>query len=287
MSRIGILITYIIGSAVLASLIAYPVHLALEVEFERIVSRSILIFLVLLFYPTCRLLNIDLVRSLGFPRSGRSETALKAWLIGVLSLVPISIFFLNCGYRLWEPFSSHDLLSPLITILSAIVAGLIIGVIEETLFRGLLQTELANAFNTTTSIFLVCFIYSCVHFLEAQEAINPEHIRWNSGLAMLVSSFSPLGQPFAIWDSWLALFTAGLFLSLIRLRTNNILWCIGIHAGWVAHIKVYKAFTDRDSGATCAVLAGNYDRYIGELSIIWISLLLLVWTVYHLRTRNR
>ncbi len=286
MSRAGILIAYIFGSCLLGCLAAYPVYRVLGADFDSVVSRSILAFAVILFYPTCKALNHNILESLGFPSTGRTNVIIKAWLIGIASLIPISLFFLLCDYRAWNPFYSHELLSLLMTIFSAIVSGLIIGIIEESFFRGLLQTELTNILNTTSSIIIVCLIYSSVHFLELPEGFSTQSIQWNSGFTFLLSSFSAFSQPSLIWDSWIALFAAGLFLSIVRLRTNNILWCIGIHAGWVAHIKIIKAFTDRNNEAACSSLTGSYDKYIGELSTAWVILLLVAWVMYRSRALN-
>ena len=66
-----------------------------------------------------------------------------------------------------------------------------------------------------------------------------------------------------IADSLIALFIAGLFLSLVREKTGNIALCIGIHAGWVFTIKMTKEVTHLDTNASTAFLVGSYDNIIG------------------------
>ena len=281
MVRIGILIAYFFSSCAIACLLAYPIHLLMDFEFEKIVSRGILVAAVLLFYPLCKLLHINNLELLGFSATHRSKPIIKAWLLGISILLPLTIFFLACGYRFWEPLPGTNYLSPISAVFAATLSGLIIALIEEPLFRGLMQTELSNALNTVAAILLVSFVYSSVHFLEVPDSYSIDSIHWYSGFTLLFSAFSALSQPLLIWDSWLALFAAGIFLSIVRVRTNNLIWCIGIHAGWVAHIKVVKTFTDRNSDAPCHFLVGQYDKYIGELSTIWIVLLLIVWLSYY------
>ena len=285
MSRIGIILVYIFSSCAIGCLLAYPVSLIIDAEFDKIVSRGILIAAVLLFYPTYKLLGIKNLEYLGFSPQNRISTIVCAWLIGIATLLPLTVFYLLCGYREWEPATS-SFIALGITILLAIASGLVVALIEETIFRGLMQTEFANALSTVFAIMIVNFLYASVHFLEVSDITNAQPLNWTTGFSIFLSSFSPLSQPAAIWDSWLALFTAGIFLSVIRLNTKNLFWCIGIHAGWVAHIKVVKALTDRNSNAPCGNLTGEYDKFIGELSTIWIIALLLIWSGIIYRRSN-
>lgn len=284
-SRLLVLFGYFVSFCVLGCLLAYPAYQIFDTSFERALSRSILVCAVLLFYPALKLLKLPDFSSIGFPTSSFKTHLFKAWSIGILMLLPISIFFIECGYRIWEPLAAAPYLSPFLTIISAVIAGCIIGLIEETLFRGLMQTVLAKNIGIIVTLVCVNFIYSSVHFLTIPEDTVVTTMQWYSGFSMFLAAFTPLTYVSEIWDSWLALFAAGVLLSIVRIRTNNLLWCIGIHAGWVTHIKIFKAFTDRDSDANCVWLTGSYDRYVGELSLIWIVLILLCWWVIAKRNR--
>ena len=174
-----------------------------------------------------------------------------------------------------------NLWGPTATILSAIFAGILVGLIEETILRGLLQSQLNKLMTVSLSIIVVNVIYSSVHFLQVPEALASDVIHWYSGFTVLATAFSSLLNVELIWDSWIALFLAGVFLSIVRVRAN-LFWCIGIHAGWVAHIKVFKAFTDRDKDASCAIYASEYDNYVGEFSTLWLIIILATWGIIHL-----
>ena len=279
MNRVSIIVCYLCSICLLACLTAYPIYLATGAELERIVSRSILIYAVLLFYPICQLLKVPNFSSLGFKKNSITHSFSKAVPIGFLMLIPISLFFINCGYRYWETFPD-SLITPLITIIFALLSGLIIGLIEESLFRGLIQTQLSAALNTFWSVIFVSAIYSSVHFLQANELNPSESIHWFSSFIILKDAFANLAIIPNQMDSWIALFLAGIFLSIVRIRTDNLWWCIGIHAGWVMHIKLFKSFTDRNSDAVCSSLASDYDKYIGELSTIWIVALIICWFLF-------
>lgn len=284
MARLSIIVVYFCAICLLGCLLAYPIYIISGANFERILSRTILILAVLLFYPTCQILKINNPAALGFKKQDISSTAISSWLLGIVMLAPISIFFISCDFRLWEP-APQNIFEPITIIISAIISACLIGLIEETLFRGLLHSQLSAAMNSFWVVVIVSIIYSSVHFLQAPEFDPNQTIHWYSGLTLLSSAFANFNNMDTFLDAWIALFLAGVFLSLVRLRTNNLLWCIGIHAGWVTHIKIFKDITDRNNSAECANFASNYDNFIGAFSAVWILLILLAWAILHYRKR--
>ena len=254
MNRITIITAYFITICIVGCLLAYPIYLLTEADFERIVSRTILILAVVLFYPTCKYLGVNNIASLGWVKTNAAKSLLSSWTLGLLMLTPISLVFLFCGFRLLES-TPITALSFSGAVLSAVFSGLLIGLIEESVFRGLMQSQINQSINTIATIIIISAIYSSVHFLQAPEYASNETISWFSGFTLLADAFANFSHFSTFIDAWIALFLAGVFLSLVRLRTNNLIWCIGIHAGWVAHIKLFKEFTDRDSTASCATLA--------------------------------
>jgi membrane protease YdiL (CAAX protease family) len=280
MSRIIILIVYIAGAFIAGCLIAYPAHLIIDADFVRIVSRSVLLCSILFFYPALKALKIKSLKEIGF--TGRSPVSAlgQAWGLGVVMLLPISFVYIVCGYRMWEPLAP-SLLGPIVTIFTAIISGLLVGLIEETIFRGFLQSQLNKIITVTFSVIIVNILYSSVHFLQPAETFSLQTIHWYSGFSVLASAFESLLQYELIWDSWLALFLAGVFLSVVRIK-GSLIWCIGIHAGWVAHLKVFKSFTDRSYDAPCMAYASDYDNYTGEFTAIWLIGILVIWGIYGL-----
>ena len=95
--------------------------------------------------------------------------------------------------------------------------------------------------------------------------------------------FGRFSSPVII-DSLLALFAAGVFLSLVRLRTGNIAQCIGIHAGWVLVIKVTKSISTVNYESGWGFLVGTYDGVIGFMGFAWLCLLSISY--YWLGTRR-
>ena len=283
MARVTIIIGYLVSICILACLLAYPIYLATDADFERIVSRTILVNAVILFYPLCCLLKIHHPSDLGFIKANPITSITNSVVIGFLMLAPISMFFIYCEYRYWEP-NAAALLPLVIALFSALASGLIIGLIEETLFRGVIQSQLSKVFNVVLVIAIVNIIYASVHFLQAPDSTATLQIHWYTGFIILREAFANLANYELYADAWLALLLAGIFLSMIKLRSNNLWWCIGIHAGWVTHIKLFKDLTNRSQDAECAYLASSYDNYIGELSTIWILIVLTFWFFYNRKT---
>lgn len=285
MRQIAIITGYFFTICVLGCLLAYPIYLILGSDFERIVSRTILILAVLLFYPTCQCLKVNNIASLGWRKRQAFQSLAQSWVLGFIMLLPISIIYFSCGFRIMEPTPITFVIF-ISTLFSAVLSGLLIGVIEESVFRGLLQSQLNQSMNIFVTIIIVSIIYSSVHFLQAPEHLSDVPIEWFSGFVLLSSAFANFGNFVAFADAWIALFLAGVFLSVVRLKTNNLVWSIGIHAGWVAHIKIFKEFTDRDNSASCASFASSYDNYVGELSTLLIAMILIVWMLIRLRNKS-
>ena len=285
MKQIAIITGYFITICIVGCLLAFPIYLLTGADFERIVSRTILILAVLLFYPLCKCLNVRNMATLGWVNTNAVKALTQSWALGFIMLLPISLVYFGCGYRVLEP-TPITLTLLLSAFLSAILSGMLIGLIEESVFRGLLQSQLSQNMNAIVAIIIVSVIYSSVHFLQAPEHLSEQPIKWYSGFNILGAAFANFNYINTFIDAWVALFLAGIFLSLIRSQTKNLLWCIGIHAGWVTHIKLFKEFTDRENSASCSYLASSYDNYVGELSTLLIIAILIVWGFVYMRNKT-
>ena len=105
-------------------------------------------------------------------------------------------------------------------------------------------------------------------------------IGWHSGWDMLNGMFHKYQDFAGFADSFIALFTAGLLLSLFRERTGNIALCIGIHAGWVTIIKLVGWITDAAPHSPAAMLAGKHNFFTGWAATILLGLITLWYWRY-------
>ena len=70
----------------------------------------------------------------------------------------------------------------------------------------------------------------------------------------------------------------------MRIRTNRIALCIGIHAGWVITIKIFKRITDTNVQSDYAFLTGSYDKVIGYLAAACIAIFIVL--LLNIQTQN-
>ena len=108
MKQIAIITGYFITICIVGCLLAFPIYLLTGADFERIVSRTILILAVLLFYPTCKCLNVRNMATLGWVKTNAVKALTQSWALGFIMLLPISLVCLRK-----EPRWKRRALSPL------------------------------------------------------------------------------------------------------------------------------------------------------------------------------
>ncbi|MEM7402236.1 MAG: CPBP family intramembrane glutamic endopeptidase [Pseudomonadota bacterium] len=237
---------------------------------------------IILFFAVLKLLKINNWQELGFTTNAKQFfiDAGKGIGFGVLIMLPVIAGLLLTENRVidtgWE-VTANNILSLFLT---ALFAGVLIALIEETLFRGAMLTAIDKYGSVFFAILASSFIYALVHFLQPSDDINSQVLNWGSGFALLKDALNPLIQVKFIFDSFIALFLAGALLAIVRLRRNRIAYCIGIHAGWVLAIKVFKRVTDSNAYSDYAFLTGSYDKVIGYLAAVCIAVFIIFLLKY-------
>lgn len=94
-------------------------------------------------------------------------------------------------------------------------------------------------------------------------------VGWASGFALLPRMMRGFGDAHQLLPGFLSLTVAGVLLGLAYQRTGNLLFSIGLHAGWIFWLKSYTFLTDEGQGAN-VWLWGS-----GKLIDGWFSLLVL------------
>ena len=273
-----------------AAILAYPLHLGLvasgmdDVPFHKLITRLLKLFALVGLWTLLSSLGINRRESWGFSFSRWRFVGqvLKGFGLGVLILVVLVAPLLGLGVRvLYQPLEI-GFTAVFIILLKGVVAGLVVAFVEETWFRGALFSALLKFGNTLAAIFVTAGLYALVHFIRADLPVTHTDVSWSSGFTVIGGSFGRFTSP-AILDSCLALFAAGVFLSLIRYRTGNIALCIGIHAGWVTVIKSVKSVSQIDRSSEWFFLVGSYDGVIGILAVAWLSGLAMTYYWFGVR----
>ena len=268
MPTLLLFVVYLFAAMLLAALLFYPVFQLVDaiwqVRPDRIFHRLFMLIALLGFWPFLKFSDLNSRNALGYvlDRKHFLQTFTRGLGIGVMIMAVHAMLLLLLGARIPEP--GAILFSELIyTLLTGLLAGILVALIEETFFRGALQYGMRRDSTFITTAICTSLFYASVHFIKPPVTSDSVIIDWNTGWQLLATTFHSYNNFSNIADSFIALFTAGLLLSLIRERTGNIALCIGIHAGWVLTIKMTKEVTNLDPDAATAFLIGSYDNIIG------------------------
>lgn len=271
-------IFYFFAASLLAALFSYPLYLLFTEQtflFERWVSRFALLFLILGLIPSIKYFKLSL-KSLGHNAS--TYVFIKQMSIGfaagliILGLLISSLLLLDI--RLLSP--SSTLSSSLL--IKSLIAGLIVALIEETLFRGLFFKLTLKWHNAFAAVVVSSFFYAILHFIKPVEHIDQNTLTIFSGAEVLLNAFSGLTSMQT--GDFLALFAVGTLLALVRLKTKTLTFCIGLHASWVFLIKSSKQLSDSNPYSDWSFLTGSYDGIIGWLAFAWLMFLSLLYLIY-------
>lgn len=271
---------YLLGCLILAALLA-PALLAtgwIDLEPQRAMGRLAQIFMLLGIWPFLRVLSLADRGSLGYAVSGRvwRRSVGLGWLQGVAILLALVLALLALDIRIPDPNPWSGIAGKAA---QALIGGLLIGLLEETFFRGALYRAIRRRDGMRSAIVWSALLYALVHFLKPGALPDGMAFDWTGALWMFAQVFGDLFQ-WSNLDSMVALLCVGVFLALVRERTGHIGWCIGLHAGWVFVIQMTRRVTDGNAASDVAFLVGEYDGTIGWLAALWIGLLAVgYWTL--------
>lgn len=273
----GVSLGYLFLCALLAALLAYPLYRLTQgtVGLRALVSRGSLLLVIVGLWFWCRFLHLRRAEILGFGAgSFRWKPLLTGFVLGSLMLGLHSAVMVWLDIRVLDQAMLQATVRWVRGLVQALGLGLLVALIEELLFRGVLFAALRQVAGTVTAVLLSSAYYAVLHFFRTDPLITYPQPDGLTGVAILLDALRHI--PLAPVDSLLALFCAGLFLALIRLSLpGGMLYCVGLHAGWVFIIKFSKTLTDAAPASEWSFLVGPYDGYTGYLAAGWMGLLSL------------
>jgi len=252
--------------ALLAPAHVFPLH--------RIFSR--LTMLGVIGFTAWLMIRYGLARRevLGYQRSPRAFLARAiVGLVAGLALMAIALvplFLLHVREWNGARLSTAGALFPLV--LKGLGSGALVALIEETFFRGAMQGALMRQRAPRLALFAVPAFYAAVHFLGRAQSVPYEQVNALSGFTALRGFFSGFAQPLGIVDAFMALYAVGLLLALVRRRWGDIAGCIGLHAGFVAVIALFRKISMPGPAGQWSFLVGDFDGLLG----IWLAALTAV-----------
>ncbi len=270
----------ILGTLLLAALAAWPVwQLAQALEpdwpFHKVMSRLWQLLLLIGLVLAVRRLGLRGRADWGYglARAEFLRQSAAGLAIGIATMLPMSIAIVALGIRMFRPgLEAALLLEGLVT---GLVAGLLVAIVEETFFRGLMFRAVSRASGLALAVAGTSLLYSAIHFL-ARARMPTADLGWDSGFTLLGAAFTRFADPAAFADAFIALVLVGVLLALVRARTGAIAAGIGLHMGWICVIKTTTFATGPVADAPWGFLVGSLDGYPGGLVAGWALLMILI-----------
>ena len=187
-------------------------------DFETFFHRALLLAGLILLWPLLRSIRVRTMSDLALESNPH-------WLRDVIAGFVLAAIPLLCCGAVVIAFHVYSLRHAIDGAALARVVGsaLVVPVIEETFFRGLVLGMLLRSGRKYKSIFATSAFYSIVHFLKA-----PEHtstiVSWTSGFRSVANSFVQFADPMLVAAAFTTLFLIGWILAdgrLIALCENG------------------------------------------------------------------
>lgn len=163
--------------------------------------------------------------------------------------------------------------------------AVVVGVGEETLFRGILLRRFRTDVGRVGGVVLSTAIYAVVHALRTRGSGDLEG-PWG-GVLRTAGLFAPLADPH-VWPSVAGLAGLGILLAVARLNTGSLWTAIGIHSAWVAVFRVGRLFVHIKPKPVWVVGPGWPPLIGGAAGALALAVSgALLWRMLRQRSRGR
>jgi membrane protease YdiL (CAAX protease family) len=123
-----------------------------------------------------------------------------------------------------------------------IPGAVVVALVEEILFRGMLLGIFLRAMRPAPAIALLSFLFAFVHFLQPPPLARvPDPEAANAGFVLLGQIFSRFADPLNLVSRFANLAAVGVVLAYARYRTASLWLPVGLHIGWVFGMGMFKA----------------------------------------------
>lgn len=240
-------------------------------EFPRFFNRALMISALVLLFPLIQWLRMergklayrDTPWSLRLPEAAIATNEgqplkrnhrgpgqlLFGFLIASSGLLLLGLALVHAGVFVWRNGSSlNGSALPAINgwkvVRSAVGPAAVVSLIEEIVFRGVLLGLFMRAMRPWSAIISVSLLFAFVHFLQPPLGVTvPDPESPTAGLWLIGQILGRFTQPLDLVSGFATLTAVGLVLGYARWRTSSLWLPIGIHAGWILGVTIFKAIT--------------------------------------------
>lgn len=221
-------------------------------DLARYFSRGLLL--------SAALLGPLLVKRIRFIRRGTINISDRLWKIGWKSaFVKAGLGLVIAGGMLWSLGSvlesvgvyvaERDTPSPAALLRKTLIPAISVSLLEEWIFRGLVLGLWLKFSKPLSACIYSSLLFAFLHFLKLPEGVaisNPGAPL--AGFELLGRIFLHFAEPQFFVTDFATLFVIGLILAWARVRTGDLWFSIGLHAGWVLAFKGFNLLHDPVSG---------------------------------------
>ncbi len=167
----------------------------------------------------------------------------------------------------------------------AVPTAVVVAVIEEILFRGVLLGIFLRALRPAAAITVLSLLFAFVHFISLPDTVqipNPESS--GAGFFVLGKILAQFGDPLPLVSKILVLAGVGAVLAYARYRTASLWLPIGLHAGWIFGEKIFNDLTH-----PVANLPDSVRWFVGETlkqGLLPLSVIAVTGILVHAMTRS-
>lgn len=261
----GITLTMTVCSSLIALALNDPSIL------RSLITRLTQVSLLLSIFPAMAYFKFS-KEDLGFTsRSAFFKQLPQGFALGLLTLMPVFILLYLLGVHAIDQSQEWTFGFLAKKTLMALLLASLIGIVEESVFRGLLLTGLQKKLPTVAAIVICSVYFGALHFLDSRTEIPVQDFNFFSGFVLLGQAYANVLDPVHFW-AFVSLFVVGCFLAVLRTEIKESLGlCIGCHAGWVWMIKMNASLFDVDAKSEYLFLVNNYNFVVGPLVTVWLS----------------
>jgi membrane protease YdiL (CAAX protease family) len=296
LNTIGYLVLVFPGGALLAPLAWISVHgnpaplsfLNEHDDFHRFVTRCIMILALGGLWFLLKINSMNSWKAVGMgPLLGRRSHLYWSFAAGLGSFIILATIGATTTSMAWE--TAKPITEWLHHFKNALLAMVLVSLIEELLFRGVLFGGMRHSLNWRWAAALASVVFSLVHFLNAKQP-NPDSISLATGLTFLPSMLhGPAGDPF--WAArFINLFLAGMVLCGLYQNSGNLYSSMAVHGGWILGGKTAVMATQysgkRELFTPLQSALWGHNEFIEGWAMTPILLGLVIWVFVYQRDES-
>jgi len=234
-----------VGGLLLASLATPLVYLALlellprvPWPFSRVFNRTAMVIAAVALYVFRRQLGWS---ALGELLGGRTAMRAGVEVLAGLGAALFGVVFAVAGAlaldQLAPASSPYEFLAT--RTVTLLVGGLVVAIIEETFFRGLMLASLTSTVGFLGAAITSSGAYSIVHLLVSDPTLARRGYSVAAGLTYLAHAVGRQLEPASLLPL-IGIFLCGLVLAVVVRRSGSLYLAIGLHAGWAFAFQVLR-----------------------------------------------